>query len=462
MSRELNVPGVASKQCSDKKSLQFTSHSSNTSFLTIHIKSIVYSNFRIAKAAVLILAIFAFTQFLISCSSTKRFTSDEDITEIEMSREKIKPDASSVRILLDEKPEALYITIQSKVYLYSGENKIAEVNEGNVLECFNNSGKVSLNINRKNFSSEYFLLQPARGNTIKYNGKSYRGRLQIIVEGKTVELINFVELENYLKGVIAKEMPLGNGDENFEALKAMSVCARTYTLMEINKGNIFYDIYSDTRDQVYGGFTAEEEISNKAVLETKGKVLKYDGQLAKIYYHSTCGGLSEDAENVFPQQNHPYLRSVVDGSEPYCRISSRYEWTETYSENQFIDKLYNAGVISSINYDVDDIFVSSRFESGRVNELEIILNGQSGIEEILLYGNEIRSKIRTTETNKLLWSTLFEVEKSESEIILKGKGFGHGVGMCQWGAIGQSRQGRSYKQILSHYFPGTETGTLND
>ena len=81
---------------------------------------------------------------------------------------------------------------------------------------------------------------------------------------------------------------------------------------------------------------------------------------------------------------------------------------------------------------------------------------------MLLYGNEIRSRIRTAKKNRMLWSTLFEVERSGSDIIIKGKGFGHGVGLCQWGAIGQSRQGKSYKQILEHYFPGTETGRLYD
>jgi stage II sporulation protein D len=107
---------------------------------------------------------------------------------------------------------------------------------------------------------------------------------------------------------------------------------------------------------------------------------------------------------------------------------------------------------------VDDIYISSRFESGRVNELEIILSGDTGRKEVLLYGNDLRWRIRTAKNNSVLWSTLFNVERSGNEITLNGKGFGHGVGLCQWGAIGQSRQGKNYKQILAHYFPGTETG----
>ena len=402
------------------------------------------------------------SQLLISCSGTKRFTSDEGITENEITEYKTKTEFNLVRVLLEEKPASYYITIQSRVYLFSGKNKIAEVKEGNVLECFNESDKVRLKIGRKTFTGKYFLIQPAADNRIKYNGKSYRGSLQIVSEGNNIELINFVELENYLKGVIAKEMPLGKGDQNFEALKAMAVCARTYTLVKINNGNLLYDIFSDTRDQVYGGLTAEQTISNRAVLDTKGLILKYNGEPAIIYYHSTCGGINEYVENVFPQAPHPYLISIEDGSEPYCKISSRYEWEESYSENQFIEQLYNSGVISSINYELDDIEIRSKFESGRVNELEIKLSGDSGNKEVLLFGNDIRSRIRTSKNNLLLWSTMFDIERSRSEITVTGKGFGHGVGLCQWGAIGQSRQGRSYKQILAHYFPGTETGKIYD
>lgn len=443
-------------------SLQFNLHSFQRSFLKFHTIRTSFSITRKFRLGTLILLILIISQILISCSSTKRFTSDEDITEKNIAESEIKTDVNSVRVLLDEKPEIFYITVQSTIYLFTEKNKIAEVNKGNVLECFIMADKVKLQIGRKSYTGKYFMLRSVSGNTIKYNGKSYRGSLQIIGEGSTIELINFVELENYLKGVIAKEMPLGNGNENFEALKAMSVCARTYTLMKIHKGNLLYDIFADTRDQVYGGVTAEQTISDKAVLDTKGIILKYDDKPAKIYYHSTCGGVNEDVENVFPQPPYPYLVSIVDGSQPYCKISTRYVWNETYSENQFIEKLYNSGVINSINYELDDIDIKSRFKSGRVNELEIILTGDTGRKEIFLYGNDIRSRIRTSKSNRLLWSTLFEIERSGNEITLNGNGFGHGVGMCQWGAIGQSREGKSYNQILAHYFPGTKTGILYD
>jgi len=197
--------------------------------------------------------------------------------------------------------------------------------------------------------------------------------------------------------------------------------------------------------------------------ETEGIILVYDGKPATIYYHSTCGGFSENVENVFPQSHLPYLTSVEDGGEPYCNISPRFEWKEVFTEPQFIKQLYDAKLINNKNYSIDDIKIENRFKSERVNDLKIILDGRRGRKEIHLYGNEIRSKIRTPKRNLSLWSTMFNVNVNKNgDIIFDGKGFGHGVGLCQWGAIGQSRHGIDYKNILEHYYPGTVLGRIND
>jgi len=137
--------------------------------------------------------------------------------------------------------------------------------------------------------------------------------------------------------------------------------------------------------------------------------------------------------------------------------------SRSFTESQFIKQLYNAKLINNKNYSIDDIRIESRFESGRVNDLEITLDSRSGGKEIHLYGNEIRSKIRTAERNLSLWSTMFNVKiMGNGNINFTGKGFGHGVGLCQWGAIGQSRLGIDYKNILEHYYPGTVLGRIND
>lgn len=192
--------------------------------------------------------------------------------------------------------------------------------------------------------------------------------------------------------------------------------------------------------------------------ETAGQILTYEYRPATIFYHSTCGGFTEDVENVFGSESIPYLESVEDGPDHYCKISPRYEWKENYSEEVFIDRLFKADLIESNNYRVDNIEIISRFESGRVNKLKISLLDKNGNEKtITLIGNNMRSVIRSGDNKSILKSNYFEVELNQNkEIVIDGKGSGHGVGMCQWGAIGQSKLGVDYLNILSHYFPGTK------
>jgi stage II sporulation protein D len=424
------------------------------------IFNITYSG--ILKARILIYLLFSASFLLINCAGSERFTSDEKDYKEEYKSE-INSDFNSVRVLLDEKPNTLNITVSNKVYILNEENKIAEIDRGSNIQFYANSHKLNAKVGRENFSGKYFQLVPADGELIKLNGKTYKGILRISAFGNFVDIINFINLEDYVKGVIAKEMPLGNGNENYEALKAFAICVRTYALKKMNAGNGLFDIFPDTRDQVYGGKSAEELISNEAVDATKGVILFYDDKPATIYYHSTCGGSRESVENVFPQSHLPYLNLVQDGVEPYCNISPRFEWKEVYTEPQLIKQLYNANLITNKNYSINNITVESRFGSGRINDLEIILDGGSGRKEIHLYGNEIRSKIKTPDKNLLLWSTMFNVSvDANGNIIFNGKGFGHGVGLCQWGAIGQSKLGINYKNILEHYFPGTVLGRIND
>jgi stage II sporulation protein D len=416
----------------------------------------------ILKTRVLFYLFFSASFLLINCAGSERFTSDEK-DYVEEYKSEFKAEFNSVRVLLDEKPNTLIITASNKVYLLNEENKIAEINKGSNIQFYANSHKLNAKVGRQNFSGKYFQLVPADDELIKLNGKTYKGILRVAAFGNFVDIINFINLEDYVKGVIAKEMPLGNGNENYEALKAFAICVRTYALKKMNAGNGLFDIFPDTRDQVYGGKSAEELISNKAADATEGVILVYDDKPATIYYHSTCGGMNESVANVFSHSHLPYLTSVKDGEEPYCNISPRFEWEEVYTESQFINQLYNAKLIDNKNYSLEDIRIESRFKSGRINDLEIILDGRNGSKKIHLYGNEIRSKIRTPEKNFSLWSTLLNITLSaDGSFIFNGKGFGHGVGLCQWGAIGQSRLGIDYKNILEHYYPGTVLGRIDD
>jgi stage II sporulation protein D len=412
----------------------------------------------VLKSRFILSFLFVIFILLTNCSSSERFTSDEKYL-----KEEFKPSNNFLRVLLDEKPASIELNIQNKVFLYNEREKVAEINRGNNVNFSVVSDMVNAKVGRENFYGKYFQLVSTDGEMISYNNKSFKGKLKIVGFGKYIDIINFIDLENYLKGVIAKEMPVGNGTMNFEALKAFAITARTYTLSKMNKGNLLFDLFADTRDQVYGGENAEELISSKAVEETTNMILYYNGQPATLYYHSTCGGVSENVENVFPQSPLPYLKSVIDGDDPNCKISPRFNWKEEFAEQQLITKLFNAGLISGTNYKLTNISILSKFESGRVNDLGITLDGNNGTKEIHIYGNEIRTIIKTPDKNLTLWSTMFTIEKlSNGNILFSGKGFGHGVGLCQWGAISQSQQGIEYKQILEHYFPGTELGRIND
>jgi stage II sporulation protein D len=166
---------------------------------------------------------------------------------------------------------------------------------------------------------------------------------------------------------------------------------------------------------------------------------------------------------VFTKENVPYLAGIKDGSDPYCKISPRFEWIETYSKELIISRLKSYSLLDNQNYSLDDISIINRFSSGRVNEMEIKVIGDGGEKKsIIIKGNEIRSIIRTADSKMILWSTLFDLSLKSNSVVLNGKGFGHGVGLCQWGAIALSRNGWNYEDILNHYYPGTETGNLND
>ena len=422
-----------------------------------HFSIFIHHNFfPFSKTSNLKFFLLLFLLIFFGCSSTKRFSSDNN-SEFSSS--------NTIRVLLDNNSSELTISVNDEIFLSDESKRLAKVKSGNKLVLIEKSGELNLKIGDANFSSEKFYITPATDNEIiKINGKQYRGRISIFIIDSEIKAVNQIGLEDYVKGVMTKEMPIGKGNENYDALKAFSICARTYAFNKINENKNFFDIYPDTRDQVYGGVDGETEYTNKIVDETKGQLLVYENEPAIIFYHSTCGGQTEDVSNVFSKKNIAYLGGVQDGEEPYCKISPRYEWIENYSEQTFIDRLFNAKLIESNKYKLSDLKIKSRFNSGRVNELDIIVNDGEEIQKtIFLMGNQIRSIIRSGDGKSILRSTLFNINIDKSKnIVITGKGNGHGVGLCQWGAIGQSKKGIDYEAILNHYFPGTTIKNLYD
>ncbi|MDH3268963.1 MAG: SpoIID/LytB domain-containing protein [Ignavibacteria bacterium] len=426
-----------------------------------------------SKSIIFLLALINFA--FLSCSPTKRFTENEDKTDkIEKGEESTKNikekesetefNFAEIRVSMQGLIPSESLLIESQAYLYDEESVLALVNSGSTINCFDNAGKIQLDINEQRFDGQKFFLASAESEEIiKLNGKRYRGKIQISFSSTSIDVINILNLEDYVKGVLAKEMPLGKNGENFEALKALAICVRTYAIQKIKDGKLYFDIYPDTRDQVYGGVDSESTNSNKAVDETNNLILKYEGNAATIFYHSTCGGYTESSVNVFTREEIPYLTSVKDGDEPNCKISPRFQWEEKYSRELIVSRLKNYSLLDNQNYSLEDISVISRFNSGRVDELEIDLVGDDEEEtSVIIRGNEIRSIIRNADGKSILWSTMFDVSLNSNSVIILGKGFGHGVGLCQWGAIALSRKGWDFTEILYHYYPGTIAEKIND
>ncbi len=390
--------------------------------------------------------------FNYSCSTTKRFEKSEFDTSIKSDK--------LIRVLISEsKKFKILLESESEIVDKNGKRINVEKNSS-VQFIFSNKG-IKILVNEKEFRSQEFLIFPPINNYLQFNGKKYRGLFKLVSNSTSILLINYLDIEDYVKGVILMEMPLGKGNDNYEAIKAFSILARTFALKRKIHSKDSFDLYSDTRDQVYGGIDSENEISNSLVDFTKGQILSYENNIATVFYHSTCGGYTENVENVFNSNPFPYLVSLKDDNPPNCKISPRFDWEEKLSNQIIAKRLFESKLISDKNSIIKKIEIVSRFESGRVNKLKITVLEYKMEKEIELYSNNIRFVLKNSR-GKILPSSNFQISTSGNNFVFKGIGFGHGVGMCQWGAINLSRNGKSYLEILNHYFPKTEIKKLYD
>jgi len=282
----------------------------------------------------------------------------------------------------------------------------------------------------------------------------YEGEFVITASGNKLNAINVIDIEKYLRGVVPYE--IGRLDESkFEALKAQAVAARTYAYKHFGSRKAQgFDVYADTRDQVYKGIHSASDVTDKAVRETEGVVMTYNGEFITAYYHSTCGGETEGVA-TWGRPNHPYLQNKPDirpDGTPWCRESNYTEWTREFDESELRDlfqinaKEAKANVPSFSSIHAMNIL--DTLKSGRIHTLEITTNNG----KFTAKADKIRWLFKRGGT--ILPSSFFRIHRNGDQWILKGKGFGHGVGLCQMGARARAQAGQSYIQILTHYYPG--------
>jgi stage II sporulation protein D (peptidoglycan lytic transglycosylase) len=262
-------------------------------------------------------------------------------------------------------------------------------------------------------------------------GSRYAGNIDVWKGENGLYIINELPLEEYIRDVVAAEIV---PDWDMEALKAQAVVSRTYALYQKTmNGNSLYHLASSVLHQVYKGKNPDMRIAY-AVSATTGEVLTFDGKLIEAFYHSTCGGKTENPEEVFGK-SYPYLKSV----ESSCDLSPYAVWERSIR----LDEIAKAVSIAGIQ----DISIKTYTSTNRVKQLSI--KTDSGV-----------STMNATDFRKALgWSRLpstnFTLTRIGDAIIFQGSGYGHGVGLCQWGMLKMAREGKNYREILSFFYPGT-------
>ena len=303
--------------------------------------------------------------------------------------------------------------------------------------------KNGIEINREHFSGQHFRLD-SPGTALTIDGTSYGGTVIIDCSSKKeMLLINEIDLEQYLEGLISIEL---SPRWELTAMKAQAVVARTYALCQkASNSNNPYHLTTSVLHQLYRGIEHATGKTRQAVKETRGEVLTYNGAPIMAVYHSCCGGRTEDAENVWStNKDRPYLKGVFCGA---CTGYDKYFWKLTVPRGTFYKKLSQAGYAEY--QDVESLGINRRSSTNRV--LEITIQGRSGGKAIPC--NDFRSLFGFSEMR----STNFIIRETEDGYLnFLGIGNGHGVGMCQWGARFRALRGETYQDILRHYYPGTK------
>ena len=285
-------------------------------------------------------------------------------------------------------------------------------------------------------------IEPVRDAAIRLNGKRLRGVVDILRQrDATLLVINHVDLEDYLQGVLSKEAP---DYWPAEALKAIAIAARTYALYQrLTKRADPYDVTGDVMSQDYGGKSGEKIATSRAVKATAGWIVLYRDTLFPTFYHSTCGGMTEHARVMGPFDLPPLHGGVVCR---FCTASPFFSWQRRLTRADIGWALHQSPHRSIGS--VRDVQVTKRTASGRVEELTIVGTQRT----VRLSGYDVRALLGFDRIR----SPLFTVVPSGDDFILNGHGWGHGVGMCQWGAAELARRGLSAEEILAVYYPQIE------
>ena len=408
-------------------------------------------------------------------------------------REEIPPvvddNDQPVRIALSTSDESAKVggTGTWRIYNRNSTNLVTSGSAGGAMTIEPRSGQLVVVKSDGSVTSRrpgpFLVRATTPGSYVTYEGKRYRGELIITPSNGALLVVNRLGVESYLRGVVPLEIGTRQPGEE-AAVEAQAVAARSYTYIHMAEaGNRGFDMYGSIQDQAYGGVDAEKPMSDAAVASTRDMVIKYAGRIINTPYHSTCGGRTATVREVWWRQaDQPYLQPVSDqipgSSSYYCDVSPRFRWTATFNADQLRNSLekYLASVTPAVEPAVNPPSTLPRTPLGRVTGFRI--DGRTPSDRVssvsiqtdrgnyVVRGNDVRFVLRPP-SGGLLSSTYFTAETTSEGsggigLVVRGGGYGHGIGMCQWGAIGRARAGQDYRTILTTYYQGTTVSRVNE
>jgi len=307
-------------------------------------------------------------------------------------------------------------------------------------------------------------VQP-RGAVFELNKRRYGGRLRLLRADRHFTCVNFLPLEQYLRGVVPNE--IGRlGERAFEALKVQAVASRTYAVQRLRESRGEpWDMVDSVADQVYRG-AGSWGLADRAIRETRGELVARGREPAEIYYSSTCGGYTADISKVWKHPAAAHMAGVRDADaegRSWCRGSKYFRWSQSWSAKQ-LGRILRAYLPRALGLPDDtavgrlkDLRILEYSPEGRVLILEVVTD--RGRFKVI--GDRIRSALKRDMKGRALRSTMFRLRKEYDaegrllRVTALGAGWGHGVGLCQVGAIERSKAGQGYREILKAYFPTT-------
>jgi len=378
------------------------------------------------------------------------------------------PEPPLVRVALLTQVSDVQIGATESFALGDGDGTIAIGAESDVISVRRDGDRIALYTatgELMDTAMRFVRIEPqSEGGLTTVNGAKYPGAVEILPAstGGGLQVINVIDVETYLRGVVPLEMGM-KGTGLLEAAKAQAVAARTYVAGHMGQyAKEKFDLYAGVTDQVYGPVDRRHPDADLAVAQTRGLILVFQGKPIRANYASTCGGNIAGVEESFPSPPISYLSSHEDrfGSEIACRSSRFYRWDESWTGEELkqalsrtvprvLGKPWKGSVIKQVE-------ILGTGPSGRALRLRVTTDQEAYVAE----KGAIRGLLESPRGQPLR-STNFEIEvvrraERVQTLTVHGRGWGHGVGMCQWGAMQLSQGGVSFNRILGHYYPGAD------